>query len=88
MKLRAISMYRDRKDSAAMLAVKKSVAVAPEMNPRNPLHAGDKAHKQEIHPESETQGRYYLKSKTGVSVAPAKRTYILQKICMFILFKH
>ena len=29
----------------------------------NPLHTGDKAHKEEIHPGFETQGRGYQKSK-------------------------
>ena len=35
-------------------------------------HAGDKAHKEEIHPGFETQGRGYQKSKTVVTVAPQK----------------
>ena len=41
-----IYKYIDQKGSVAMLAVKRSVGVAPEMNLRNPLHMGDKAHKQ------------------------------------------
>ena len=32
-------------EMAAMLDTWRSTVVAPEMNPRNPLHAGDKAHK-------------------------------------------
>ena len=55
-----------------MLAAKRSAGVAPEMNLRNSLHAGDKARKRGIHPGFETQGRRYQKSKTGVSVAPQK----------------
>ena len=55
-----------------MLAAKRSAGVAPEVNLRNSLHAGNKAHKRGIHPGSETQGRRHQKSKTGVSVAPQK----------------
>ena len=53
-------------------ARKRSTGVAPEVNLRNPLHAGDKAGKRGIHPGFETQGRRHQKSKTGVSVAPQK----------------
>ena len=63
---------------AAMLAVKRLAGVAPEVHLRNPLQAGKGAHKQGIHPGYETQSRYHQKSKTGVSVAPQKRTCILQ----------
>ena len=49
--------YMDQKCSAAMLAVKMSVVVVPEINLRNPLTIGDKAHKQGICPGFETQGR-------------------------------
>ena len=57
---------------AAMLAVKKSAGVTPEVNLRNPLHEGEEADKQGIHPSFETQGRRLQNSKTGVSVAPQK----------------
>ena len=53
-----------------MLAAKRSAGVALEENLRNALHAGDKGHKQGIHPCFETQGRYHKKSKIGVFVAP------------------
>ena len=43
--------------SAAMLATKRSAGVAPTVNLRNPLHAADEVHKQEIHPGFESQGR-------------------------------
>ena len=36
--------YVDGKDWAAVLAAKRSVAVAPEVILRNALHTGDKAH--------------------------------------------
>ena len=55
-----------------MLTSIQSAGVAPEVNLRNSWHAGDKAHKQGIHPGFETQGRRHQKSKTGVSVAPQK----------------
>ena len=55
-----------------MLTSIQSTGVAPEVNIRNSLHAGDKTSKQGIHPGFETQGRHCQKSKTGVSVAPRK----------------
>ena len=42
---------------AAMLAAKRWVGVAPEVNLRNMLCAGEEVHKQGIHPGSETQDR-------------------------------
>ena len=61
-----------------MPAVKRSADVTLEVNLKNPLHVGNKAHKQGIHPGFETQGRHHQKSKTGVSVAPQKGTCFLQ----------
>ena len=55
-----------------MLTSIQLAGVTPEVNLRNSLYAGDKAHKQRIHPDFETQGRHHQKSKTGVSVAPQK----------------
>ena len=46
--------------------------VAPEVNLKNSLHAGDKAHRRGIHPGFETQDRRHQKSKTGALVAPQK----------------
>ena len=43
----------------------QSAGVAPEVNLRNPLCAGEKARKRGIHPGFETQGRRQQKSKTG-----------------------
>ena len=65
----------DQKVLAAMLTSIQSVGVAPEVNLRNSLNAGNKAHQWGIHPDLEIQGRHHHKSKTGVSVAPWKRTY-------------
>ena len=58
-----------------MLVAKRSAGVAPEVNMRNPWHEGDEACKQGIHPDFETR-----KSKIGVSVAPQKKTSVLQKL--------
>ena len=52
--------------SAAMLVTKWSAGVAPEVNIRNLLRAGDEAYKRGIHPGFETQARCHQKSKTGV----------------------
>ena len=51
------------KQLAAMLAVKRSAGIAPEVNLRE-----------------RSQRRRQWKSKTGVSVAPQKRTSIPQKL--------
>ena len=41
--------YVDQKGSVAILSVKSPAGVAPEVNLRNPLHAGEEAHRQHIH---------------------------------------
>ena len=43
--------YLDQKGSAAILAVKRSASVAPEVNLRNSLHAGDEACSGQTSPE-------------------------------------
>ena len=58
--------------------IKRSPGVAPEVNLRNPLHAGDEAGKQEIHPGFEILSRHHQKPKTGTS-GPTERTYVPQK---------
>ena len=65
-----------------MLASRSLAGVAPEVNMRNPSHAGEKAHKQGIYPGFEPHGRHHQKSKTGVSMVPQmssnlKKKYIL-----------
>ena len=67
-----VCKYVDRKCSAAMLVVKRSAGVAPEVNLRNSLHAGKKAHKPLFHPGFETQGRHHHTSKIRVSMIPQK----------------
>ena len=50
-----VHKYVDQKGSAAMPAVKGSAGVAPEVNLRNPLHAGDEACWEEMHLGFETK---------------------------------
>ena len=57
-------------DQVVVLAAESSAGVAPEVNLRNALHAGDEEHKG-------STGRRYQKYKTGVSMAPRKRTNVL-----------
>ena len=64
--------YVLQNDSTAMLAVKMSAGVTPEVDLRNPLQAGDKACKWGFHPGFEIYGRHHQKSKTGVTVDPQK----------------
>ena len=45
--------YFDEKGWAAMLAVKSSAGVTPELNLRNPLHAGEEARNQVTYNEFE-----------------------------------
>ena len=70
-----VQKYVDQKGSAVMSTIKKSAGVDPEVNLRNPLHAGDEACKQEIHPGFDTQGRLYQKSKSGVPVASQTKNW-------------
>ena len=58
-----MSKYVDQEGSVAMLATTTSAGVAPEVNLRNPLYAGNEAHKQGIHPGFKTEGRSHQESK-------------------------
>ena len=49
--------YMDQKGPTAMLGIKRSAGVTPEMNLRNPLHTGDAAHRQGIYPDFERDTR-------------------------------
>ena len=64
---------------AAMLTSIQSAGVAPEVNLRNSWHAGDKAHKQGIHPSFETHGRVSSEVQNRGISGPTKRTHVLQK---------
>ena len=63
----------------AQLVIERLAGVAPEVNLRNPLDAGDKVCKLVIHSGFETQIRCLRNSKTGYQWSH-KRTYVLQKI--------
>ena len=54
-----------------MLVAKRSAGVAPEVNLRNPLHAGEKARKRGIRPSFETLPEVQ-------SMAPQKKTRVLK----------
>ena len=56
-------------DSAAMLANKMPAVVAPQVNLRNLLHTGEKAHEQEMHHDFETHSLMSPETKIGVLVA-------------------
>ena len=64
------------KGSAATLIVKRSAGVAPDVNLKNPLNAGDEAHK---HPGFKILDRLDQKSKPWVSVVH-KKDYMSAKI--------
>ena len=58
---------------AALLAAKKLVGVAPELNLRELIsHAPLPSANKGDHSGIETQRRHYRKSKTGISVVPKK----------------
>ena len=64
-----------QKTWAAMLSIKRLAAVTPQVNLRNSTQ--ERKCTSDIHPGFENQGRYYQKSKTGVSVAPQN---VFQKV--------
>ena len=68
--------YVNQKGSAAILAIKRSAGIAPEVNLRNPLHTGDEAYKRGIQPGFKTKTTHHQKSKT--EVVRIKRTDVLQ----------
>ena len=47
------------KGLAAIVTIKGSAGIAPEVNLGNPLYTADKAHKWGIHPGFETQGAHH-----------------------------
>ena len=65
----------DQKGSAAMLAIKMSAGVAPEVNLRNPFHTVETTLKQGIYHGFETWDRCHQKSKTGLAVTPQKKNW-------------
>ena len=67
-----VRKYVGENGLAAMLTAKKSAGVAPKMNLRILLCAGDEACKQEDLPWLETQRIGHQKSKIGVSEVSQK----------------
>ena len=64
---------------AAMLAAKRLAGVAPEVNLGECVtHMPSPSRNKVAHSGFETQRRCHQKSKTGVSVAQQKKTYVLQ----------
>ena len=71
--------YMEENGLAAMLTTKRSVGVAPEVMLKECVtHMPPWSMNKAAHSGFETQRRHYRKSKTGVLVAPQKRTYVLQ----------
>ena len=66
--------------SAATLIVKRSAVVAPDVNLKNPLNAGDEAHK---HSGFKILDRLHQKSKPWVSVVHKKGFICPPKFKMF-----
>ena len=65
--------------SATILDGKRPAGITPEVNLRNPFHAGNRSCKWGIHPGFETQGQTSPKVQNrGISV-PTKRTNVLRK---------
>ena len=64
---------------AAILTAKRSAGATPEVNLRNPLHAGEKACKWTIFSDFETEGRCQQKYKTEVAVVPQKEKKLKRK---------
>ena len=60
----------------------RSAGVTPQVNLRNPLHAGAEVCKQGIDPGFETQGKCQERSKNRVTSGPTRRTYVLQIILL------
>ena len=62
-----------------MLVVKRSAGVAQDVNQRNQLQAGNKAHKEGDPPGFKIQGRHHQKFKKGYQW-PHKKDSCLPKI--------
>ena len=73
-----------RKDFTTMLVIKRSAGVTPEVNLKNPLHAGDKACKLRDPPWLWNAGQMSPEVQKGASMNPQKdrclRKYIFLKI--------
>ena len=63
-------MYQ--KGFTAILDIKGSLGVSPELTPWNSLHAGDESYNRGIHPGVEIQSKNHQRSKIEVLIAPLK----------------
>ena len=81
--LTCVQVHGSKKGLAAVLAVKRSAGIAPEVNLRNPLHTVD------AHPGFKTQGRhkktcmpkiYSKKKTTKVFSATMQKMFIYAQI--------
>ena len=70
-----VDKYMNQKGLAAVLVIKMSAGVTPEVDLRNPMHTDKEACKQGIHSGFETLNRRHQKSITGVPMAPQKERY-------------
>ena len=69
------------KQLAAMMAIKRFAGVALEVTLRECLSCTSSSSvNKAFHSDFEAQRRHHHKSKSVVSVAPQKRTYVLQKL--------
>ena len=75
----AQSKYMTQKGSAAMLAIKRSAGVAPEVNLRNLLRTGEEACKRGIHYDFETRTASPEVQTMGVS-GQTKKTHVLKNL--------
>ena len=83
---RYVRKHVGQKDFSTLLAAKKPAGVAPEMSLRNPLHAGNKAHKCEFTLTVKPRTDITRCPKQDISAPlPTKRTYVLHNIRLCIL---
>ena len=79
--------YVDHKASTAMLAVKRSAGVAPEVNLRNPIHAGkkhtSKGTTQALKPRADVTRSGWCKDKGKLDIVLCSTLLVL----MFPLFE-
>ena len=68
--------YMDPKGLAAMLAVKRSADVTPEVNLRNPLHASDEVHKWGATMALKPKADITRSPKSGVSVQYSEASHL------------
>ena len=84
-----VRKHIDQKGSAAMLNSARSAGVAPEVNLKNALYAGNKAFKWGVLLGFDTQGLFQQKSKTQILVSVAhKKNLCPPKISKKLQFEY